>query len=320
LDFVSPKELFQAGRNWLLGWGNNTLDLHYARMYLERATKLEHEEATWMLELMERSSSSLPKDDDERCVWLQGLFTDESPRAMFYRAWYARDRTEAMALLRRAMVEIPTAAARLGLMLSFDTCAEALALYVHAANKSDFLGLGCLANCFEYGTGVEVDMIHALELYKCAAEQGDIESMKVLADKFRYDQPTHLRVKWLAKYVILGDSSSESAISDIFREPLARLDCGQLDGRENLSWLLICLFGREMLDYEKVRPKLDRHCHALVQQMCAIYRTISCRARRAAVHTILALRVTAIGQDVATKIATLVFASRMTHGHAWFYY
>ncbi len=114
LDVMSARELFQAGRNWLLGWGNNCLDLRYARTYLERAAKLGHEEAMWMLKLTENSSASLPKDDDERCVWLLGLFTDESLRAMFYRAWYIQDRSEASSLLRKAMVEVPTAAARLG--------------------------------------------------------------------------------------------------------------------------------------------------------------------------------------------------------------
>ncbi len=75
-----------------------------------------------------------------------------------------------------------------------------------------------------------------------------------------------------------------------------------------------------MLDYKEVRPKImDRQFHALVEQACDVYRKISCRTRQAAIHTILALRTNAVGRDVATLIAKLVFASRMTEGYAWFY-
>ncbi len=136
-----------------------------------------------------------------------------------------------------------------------DNCSEALSLFMHAASKNDFLGCGCLARCFDYGMGVEVDIARALELYQCAADQGDIESMKALADKFRFDQQLALHVVWLAKHVVLSDSSSEAGISDIFRDPLAWMNCGQLDANDVLAWQLISFLDVKCWITKKCVPK-----------------------------------------------------------------
>ena len=306
LASIPPDHLLLMAREWVFGGNNwNTSAAHVTKV-LESAAARGSEESGWLLDKLRSKGKVHEFGRDRRAKerWVAEIIaTEDSPRAQYYRGVALLGlgvRDAGVELLRQsAEAGFAPAMSRLGVAVGDED--EKMAWFRKAAELNDPDGLCELADRVEEGR---------FQLLCGAAARGHVYSMRRLASNYSDRLSPVEMATFGTRFVLYTDLKNR--FTSIIGDAAQRFDNEQASAND---LAVLCAAGRELEGYDQLWDA-GRHPHDSWMPCIEVYLTVTHRARRAALQTVVGLRELGLPRDVAVLIGRAVYATR-TDARAW---
>lgn len=277
---------------------------------MKAASRLDHEEAVWLLSLMSKVIESQEREGYRivRASKRELFIDDTSPKALGYLAYFAEDAAEKLKYTDLAVAandpigqyvfsEMTTNIPNKSLKAEFR---------LKSAQQGFIIAIRELINYV---------MDNPIEMKKWmlkAAHLGDPYQTYLVSHAYRkgeygFEKDYLEAAKWFARSMMNGGVSGDKELRKFLRKESVNWKCPIYD---RFSIAVVCVIGKEFDGYLEIFPEITNEKDAkILSWITAIYGRIMSSIRKSALFTIHAFR-GVLGRDVATLIAKAVYATK----------
>jgi TPR repeat protein len=305
LSHIPSAQLLTAVRDWMFRTSRHNRSVAYVTKVLECAA-VDNAECAWLLDKL-RCIPEFGANWKAKCKWIaKTMKLDESPpRADYYRGRALQCFSDAGSefVQRSAEAGFAPAMAELGyIMIVGGSDADDAKVWIRKAvalNDPDGM--------------YEIAVLEKLfEMHRAAADRGSIASMYELAQRFSEQLTSITAAAAFFGRAYLFDP--QLRCPDWLQSFSRKLLKGTI-GKKEMRALYAA--GREISCYEQLWDKGNHPPDEKITCFIDVYRTVTQRARQAALCTVMALT-SVVVRDVAKLIGKTIYAAREHNAGAWY--